>query len=113
MHEMSLSEGVLLAIEESARKEHFARATRVQLEIGELSSVDADSLAFCFDVVTRGSLAEGARLEIVRTPGTGWCMPCERAIDLARDPGSCPHCGSYQVQITGGTQMRILELTVE
>jgi hydrogenase nickel incorporation protein HypA/HybF len=113
MHEMSLAEGVLQAMEEAARREGFARVTAVRLEIGALASVEPDALAFCFDVVTRGSLAEGAQLEFVRTPGTGWCMPCGRAVVVDREHQACPECGSYQVQVTGGTQMKIRELAVE
>jgi hydrogenase nickel incorporation protein HypA/HybF len=26
---------------------------------------------------------------------------------------ACPRCGAYQVQVTGGTQMRVKELEVE
>jgi hydrogenase nickel incorporation protein HypA/HybF len=113
MHEMSLAEGVLQVMEDAARSEGFARVTTVWLEIGALASVEPEALAFCFDVVTRGSLAEGARLEFVRTPGSAWCMPCGRAISLDREHGACPSCGSHQVQVTGGTEMRIRELAVE
>ena len=57
MHEMSLAEGVLQIIEETARREGARRVKQVVLEIGRLSSVEASALAFCFDVVTRGSVA--------------------------------------------------------
>ena len=43
----------------------------VWLELGALAHVEPDALAFCFDAVTRGSVAEGARLEIARTAGRG------------------------------------------
>lgn len=113
MHEMSLAEGILEVMEDAARREGFARVTAVWLEIGALASVEPEALAFCFDAVTRGSIAEGARLELVRAPGTGWCMPCGRTVPVEREHQACPECGSYQVQVTGGTQMRIRELAVE
>jgi hydrogenase nickel incorporation protein HypA/HybF len=44
----------------------------VVLEIGRLSSVEPEALAFCFDLVM-GRIAEGARLQIDALPGSGWC----------------------------------------
>ena len=68
MHEMSLAEGVLQLIEDSARQEEFSKVTTVWLEIGQLAGVEVEAMRFCFDAVTRGSLAEGANLEIIRLP---------------------------------------------
>ena len=75
---------------------------KVWLEIGALSGVEPEAMMFCFDVVTRGTLAEGAALEIVRTPGQGWCLDCEKIVALAERFGPCPECGGHQVQMTGG-----------
>jgi hydrogenase nickel incorporation protein HypA/HybF len=41
----------------------------VTLEIGELSCAAPESITFCFDVIARGTCAEGARLDIRRTEG--------------------------------------------
>ncbi len=113
MHEMSLAEAVLQLIEDAAAAQSFSRVTLVILEIGALSSVEPESLAFCFDAVTHGSIAEGARLEMLEVPGSGWCLPCGRTVAMALLYDACPHCGSYQVQVTGGTEMRVKELEVE
>ena len=113
MHEMSLAEGVLQLIEDAARAQGFARVTRVFLEIGRLSSVEPEALAFCFDAVTGGSVAAGARLEIDELPGCGWCLACARSVAIAALHDACPHCGGYQLRVTGGTEMRVRELEVE
>jgi hydrogenase nickel incorporation protein HypA/HybF len=112
MHEMSLAEGVLHLIEEAAREQKFERVSAVWLEIGQLSGVEVDAMSFCFDVVTRDSIADGARLEIVCLPGTGWCMKCAKTVPMAEVFGECPECGGHQMQVTGGTEMRVRELEV-
>lgn len=112
MHEMALAEGVLQLIEDAAREQSFTRVTAVWLEIGQLAGVDVEAMKFCFDAVTRGSLAEGAMLEIVHTPGSGWCLQCSQSVPLSEVYGVCPLCGQYQVQVTGGTEMRVKELEV-
>lgn len=112
MHEMSLAEGVLQLIEDAARREKFSKVTVVWLEIGQLAGVEAEAMRFCFDAVTRGSVAEGAQLEIIAAPGAGWCMQCSATVALGETFGACPQCGTYQVQVTGGTEMRVKELEV-
>lgn len=112
MHEMALAEGVLQVIEDAARTQDFSRVTAVWLEIGELSGVEVEAMKFCFDAVVRDSIADGARLEIVATPGSGWCMECSMAVPMAEVFGECPQCGGHQMQVTGGTEMRVKELEV-
>ena len=112
MHEMSLAEGVLQLIEDAARKQQFEKVTTVWLEIGQLSGVEVEAMSFCFDVVTRDSIADGARLEIIALPGTGWCMKCAMTVPMAEVFGECPQCGGHQMQVTGGTEMRVKELEV-
>jgi hydrogenase nickel incorporation protein HypA/HybF len=113
MHEMSLAEGVLQLIEDAGREQGFTRVRTVILEIGQLAAVEVEAMRFCFDAVTQGSIAENALLEIVETPGEGWCMKCAAAVPMAEQYGPCPQCGGYQVQVTGGTEMRVRELEVE
>ena len=112
MHEMSLAEGVLQLIEDAARKDPFKKVTAVWLEIGQLSSVEPEAMAFCFDAVTRGTVAEGARLEIIALPGQGWCAACARTVPMAELFAECPLCGGFPLQVTAGTEMRVKELEV-
>ena len=110
---MSLSEGMLELIQDAARRDGFAHVRTVWLEIGKLATVEPEALRFCFDVVTRGSCAEGARLEIIATPGRAWCMRCSESVAVDDPLGGCPQCGSHQIQVTGGSDMRVKELEVE
>ena len=109
---MSLAEGVVQLIEDAARDQAFEKVTAVWLEIGQLSGVEVEAMRFCFDVVTRDGIADGARLEIIATPGTGWCMQCSKTVPMSEVFGECPDCGSHQMQVTCGTVMRVRELEV-
>lgn len=109
---MSLAEGVLQLIEDAAREQEFHKVTAVWLEIGQLSGVEVEAMRFCFDAVVCDSIAEGARLEIIALPGMGWCMECSLNVPMAEVFGECPRCGGHQMQVTGGTEMRVKELEV-
>ena len=113
MHEMSLAESVLQIIEESARAQNFRRVRGVVLEIGQLSAVEPDAMRFCFDSVMRGTLAEGAVLQIIETPGAGRCLACGATVAMQEQYGLCPSCGSPRLEITAGNLMRVKDLSVE
>lgn len=113
MHEMSLAEGVREIVEETARANAARRVSVVRLEIGRLSQVEVEAMRFAFEVVQRGSVAEGARLDIVETDGTAWCMRCSAPVVIGRRGDACPSCGSYQLQVTGGDRMRVMDIEIE
>lgn len=112
MHELTLVMGLLEIFEDRAKKDRFVRIQRVVLEVGELSGVSIPALRFSFDVAMKGTVAEGAELDIREPPGTGWCFSCERTVFL-RDPfRTCPDCGRSAVVPAGGTEFRIVEMMV-
>lgn len=113
MHEMSLAVGILEIIEEAARRQDFQRVKTVEVEIGRLAAVEAEAISFCFSAVARGTLADGARLQIVHVEGQGLCFNCHQTVPLAALYDPCPACGGHPVQATGGTEMRVKELEVE
>lgn len=113
MHEMSLCEGILQVLEEQAKDQRFVKVCRVRLEIGALAGVEVEALRFGFDVVTRDTLAENAVLEIIALPGQAWCLGCSQPVAVAQRFDACPSCGSYQLQITSGDELRIKDLEVE
>lgn len=113
MHEMSLAEGVLQVIEDAARQQGFARVKTVWLEVGQLACVEPDALSFSFGQVMKGSIADGARLDIVEIKGQGRCGHCGRDVALSALHEPCPECGNYRVEVTDGDQLRVRELEVE
>ena len=112
MHEMALAESVLEIVADAARKNGATQVRAVRLAVGRLSHVEPEALRFAFDVVTRHGIAHGARLEILATDGTAWCMRCSDAVPLARLGDACPRCGSYQLQVSGGDDLRVQDIEI-
>ncbi|MCR8723109.1 hydrogenase maturation nickel metallochaperone HypA [Frigidibacter sp. ROC022] len=112
MHEMSICEGIRGVIEDQVRAHEVTRVTRVRLELGRFAGVEKDALHFAFDVVMRGSVAEGAELVTIDLPGRALCYDCgvEVEIDHRLDP--CPDCGGGKLLPQGGDEMRIKDLEV-
>lgn len=113
MHEMSLAESVREIVEDTARANGATRVMAVRLEIGALSQVEPEAMRFAFEVVMRGGVTDGARIEIVETPGAAWCMPCGEPVAIERRGDPCPRCGSHQLQVTGGERMRVMDIEID
>jgi hydrogenase nickel incorporation protein HypA/HybF len=112
MHEVSICEGIRAVIEDQAATHGFATVQRVTLEIGAFAGVERDALTFAFDAVMRGSVAEGAGLEIVDLPGRAWCYDCATSVRIADRLADCPLCGGGRLMPEGGDEMRIKNMEV-
>ncbi len=112
MHEMSLCEGMRGVIEEQARQHAVSRISKVRLELGRFAGVEKDALLFAFDVVMRGSVAEGAELVMIDLPGRALCYDCMKEVEIWDRLDPCPDCGGGKLMPQGGDEMKIKDLEV-
>ena len=104
MHELAVAEGMVEAIAERVPE---GRVTRVVLEVGALSCVEPEAVRFCFAACARGTVADGAALEIVEIPGRANCRTCG-AGGVAVDPRiPLCGCGSADLELVDGGQLRV------
>ena len=113
MHEVALAQAIVDIVTEQALRDSFRRAKVVHVEIGELSHVMPEALLAGFESASPGTAADGARLDLIRSPGKAWCMDCSAEVQVASRIEACPACGGAKLVVTDGEQMRVLELEVE
>ncbi|XWN32831.1 MAG: hydrogenase maturation nickel metallochaperone HypA [Devosia sp.] len=112
MHEMSLCEGILNIIEDNARSQRFKKVTKVRVEVGRFAGVEPNALRFGFDVVMKGSVADGAALELIERPGKAFCFGCMDTVELTHRLDPCPTCGGERLVVQGGDELKIKDLEV-
>ncbi len=108
MHELAITQSVVDAV---VAKLDGAPVRTLTLEIGRLSGVVPDSVRFCFDLVAAGTSLEGAGLTIVEPQGAGTCRTCGDDFTMEDAFPLCP-CGSADVEVTAGRQLRIRSVEV-
>jgi hydrogenase nickel incorporation protein HypA/HybF len=108
VHEMAITQSVVDAVCEHAAGR---RVHSVKLEVGALSAVVPDSMQFCFELATQGTVADGARLDVDLQPGRAHCRSCGDVFELRDLILLCP-CGSADVEVVAGRELRILSMEV-
>ncbi|HEX6838210.1 MAG TPA: hydrogenase maturation nickel metallochaperone HypA [Polyangia bacterium] len=108
MHELALTESVVRMVRERLGE---ARVVRVRVEVGRRMAVLPDAMRFCFDVCTRGTPLDGAVIEIDEVAARGRCRSCGAVLEIADALALCG-CGSADVELAGGDELRIKEVEV-
>ncbi|MEV0546636.1 hydrogenase maturation nickel metallochaperone HypA/HybF [Nocardia salmonicida] len=108
MHEMAITQSVIDAVCEHAAG---AQVHSVLLEVGVLCAVVPEAMQFCFELAAEDTLAEGARLEIDVVPGRAACRSCGAEFAVLEPIALC-ECGSADVEIRAGHELRIRSMEV-
>jgi len=103
MHELAITRNIVAIVGEAAQGR---RVTRVTLEIGKLSGVMAEAIAFCFEAVVAGTPLGDAALDIRAIEGRGQCRECGAEFVAKTLFAACP-CGSRHVQRLAGEELKI------
>jgi hydrogenase nickel incorporation protein HypA/HybF len=107
MHEVSImAEAVRMAVE-SAQTAGARHVTGLRLRVGTLSGAVPEAMRFAWDVVTRDTIAAGARLEFESVPGVGWCDACGAEFDCADFFNECPRCHNVSGELRRGRELEI------
>lgn len=110
MHELSLATEVIHIVNREAEKNKVSRVSELVIEVGDLSGVEADAFESALGLLIKGSILEDAELKFIRTPGKGVCNSCSINFEMKNRVDTCPQCGCFPSEISGGEEFRILSL---
>lgn len=114
MHELSIVQALLDQVaEEVDRAGHPGRVVALHLVIGRLSGVHADAIRFGFELLSPGSIAHGATLQIDQPPARCLCRGCGGEVEIAELVTTCPSCGRADIIIRGGQELLLQSIELE
>ena len=107
MHEVSLMRNLLVTVEGARTREGGGPVKVIHLRIGEMSGVSIDALSFAFEVLSKGTAAEGGRLEFERVPLRARCRECGAEFHPDEFVFRCSGCGSPETEMLAGREMEV------
>ena len=113
MHELAITEGIMDAAIPKAKEAGAKRILEIRLKIGELSGVMPECIETYFNIVSAGTIAEGAKI-VSETIKVGInCPDCGYDGDADRKKIRCPKCGGINFKIVRGREYFVDSLEVE
>ena len=113
MHELSVTQSILEISLRHAQQAEATQVTDIYLVIGQLSSIMDDSVQFYWDMIAKGTPAEGARLHFKRIAAEMLCLDCGNTYAPGEEILACPRCQSTRVKVTAGDEFRLDSIDVE
>jgi hydrogenase nickel incorporation protein HypA/HybF len=112
VHELGVANEILDVALSEADRHTAKKVTSIRLRVGVLRAIEPENLSFLFEHLSRGTAAEGARLEIAEEPIRVECPSCGPS-EARAFTFECPRCKGSGVSVTGGDSLSILSLDVE
>lgn len=113
MHEMSIAMNLVDLAVQTAKQNNAKKINSMVLELGSLSGVVREALEFCFEAACKGTMAHGAKLEIITMPGNAKCDNCGHQFKCNQVVIPCPKCSEYVFNIQDGRELRLKSVNVD
>jgi hydrogenase nickel incorporation protein HypA/HybF len=115
MHELSVTESILNIVIKHAQENKAEKVLTIGLKIGEMSELVGECIQHYFDYLSKGTIAEGAVLEIERAPIIFACTDCKNTFQVSLSETkdfTCPECHGAKVTLVSGREFYIKDITI-
>jgi hydrogenase nickel incorporation protein HypA/HybF len=110
VHEFGLCQSILTAVEGRAAGR---RVTGVRVRIGALHRVFDEAFDQAFSLMSEGTVADGAEVDLVVVPVQATCRACGEVTVSQDQVVACPQCGSLELDRQGGDELVLESLVLE
>ncbi len=114
IHELAITESLLEIVLKHAEENGADKIVSVQLQVGEIRDITEEWVQRYFDYLSKGTMAEGAKIMIRTIPVTFRCENCAHlfSADIRKGDPACPLCSGHRGQVTGGNEFLIESIGV-
>lgn len=115
MHELPVMNSILSIVEKHARANNVQKVMKIYLRVGVLADLEDKWMQHYFDYLTKEGVADGAKLEITRSPAVMKCSSCghESEIDVKDEAKIvCRECRGEKCSLISGREYYIENMEV-
>lgn len=113
MHELAITQSLVKIALSKAEEVGALRIRKINLRIGRLTGYVPEAVEMNFQMMTPGTKAEGAELDIQWVPIRCRCRDCGAEYQTDELDLTCPQCKIISGQIIDGREMFIDSMEVE
>ncbi|MCU7940404.1 MAG: hydrogenase maturation nickel metallochaperone HypA [gamma proteobacterium symbiont of Bathyaustriella thionipta] len=113
MHELSVCQSIIAQVTQIAHENHAIAVTKIIVQIGPLSGIEAPLLEHAFPIASAGTIAQAARLETRILPIRVRCKLCGNENEATVNQLLCAACGTWQTSLLSGDEMLLKSIELE
>lgn len=113
MHELSITESLLNTCLKEAYKRNIKKITGINIKTGIFSGIEPECIQIYLDMLSEGTIAEGAKLHSETIPVKLMCLDCKNEIETTRSLSECPACKSRRLKLISGNDFIIDSIEAE
>ena len=113
MHEMAITQSILDIAQKVGQEHNVKRVKEVRIKLGAYSGVVPACVQDYFDVISAGTIAEGAVLNIQTLPVIMRCRACRWQGEIDRMHIRCPECAGMDLKMIQGREFYVESLEVD
>lgn len=114
MHELSLMRNVVRTVLMAGEKSNTPSIRSVTLLVGESRAFEEKWAQMYFDMLSKDTIADGAKVVLETVPITGSCLKCGEIfrIDMHDKECCCPKCVGRDYKIITGREMIVKNIEI-
>jgi len=112
MHELSVVESMVSVVLKHAEKNRATKVTKINMVLGEVSSVMEEPVRFYFDIISKDTVAQGAELAFKRTPLEARCRDCGEVFKVVEFDFTCPGCKGNETEVISGREFQVESIEI-
>ena len=113
MHELSVTQSILNIALESAKKAGAKKVNKIKIAAGEMTGYVPACVQDYFDIISKDTIAEKAKLEFIKIAACAHCNDCGRNTALHGFKFVCEHCGSQNLKLIHGREFLVESIDVD
>ncbi len=113
MHELAVTENVLNIACKHAEEANADKVTDIYLTIGQLSSIVDDSIMFYWEIISKDTLCQKAKVHFNRIPAELQCQSCDHQYTMGSELRACPKCKSAKIKVLSGDEFHLESIEIQ
>jgi len=113
MHELSIAVNIAEIVEEEMQKHDASQLNEIVIEIGKMSGVVAELLEFALKESFDNHAVSKANIVFNHIEGKAECLQCHTLQTVENLYNPCINCGSFNLSIIEGKELKIKSLLIE
>lgn len=113
MHELAITQSILNICLKEEELYKFKTIKTININLGEFTGLIPKSITYYFKIISKGTSAENAKINIKKIPVNIKCNLCFYEGEIKKEEYTCPKCNGIDFKILNGNEFFIESLEVE